>query len=180
MSILRLFLTQIWRKRRLVQRSHRILCGCGLLILMACDTDPQISNHNAQSDFLGCIDTVFVENTCSADDITTSARACTEQRHYAQAAELLVMASAYAFYNTEDTATISDTINNLFAMKLYTLKKYQQTNLLLAINALDKDQIRMQTLCQFLTDSPPASFNQDSVANNKWQQAMAFVYCNKQ
>ncbi len=183
---------------------YRIICGVGLLLLTACDAEPQApesENRPETSQSVTCIASASVKNTYSAVEITLAAKQCAEDRRYSQAAELLVIASAYRFYDMQRVADkpAHNPLDTLFSTELGSLEKYKQTNLILAINALDNDGHRMQQLCHFLATSPPPIYipryliNQgrksspegikmrlanDFNSADSWAQAIDSVYCN--
>ncbi len=104
-----------------------------LLFITISVAAPHVSQHaEIEASMLTiCLSTESVKNTLSAAEITLAAKQCADDRHYRQAAELLVIANAYGFYDRQRIIDKSndDTLDTLFSTELGSLKKYQQTNL---------------------------------------------------
>lgn len=149
---------------------------------------------------LPCIRATEVTNTSSAADVVSGAKACVDEGRYTQAAELMMVANAYAFYDTERVADKSAhaALSALFAVHFGSLSTKVREELLAAVFELDENSENKQRLCTFLTESQPPTYMPDYmiahgmdalIGNNQyplvsdfkpeksWGNALNFVDC---
>ena len=93
-----------------------------------------------------------VQNSSTAADIATGARACADAGDYDEAAELAMFASAYAFLDTlrvtDESAHIALTV--LFVDRIAGLAEAQEKEIFTAIEVLTDNGDRHHKLCTVL------------------------------
>ena len=139
-----------------------VLC---LLFLSACANTPNITRHEspgnlAATDPLPCVAATSVKNTSSAADISAGAKECAAKQEYDRAAELIMVATAYAFYDTLRVADPSahGALGALFAKDFGPMPEFQMSNVVASMDALDNDEKRKRELCSHLRSSSPPAY----------------------
>lgn len=173
--------------------------------IVGCSGHSTISHHESERDFradssLRCVDALSLTSKHSAADITVGARRCLAQKNYDRAAELMMVASAYAYYDKFRVADRSahGALNALFAKELYTFPQFERGELYVSIDKLDAGEGRKRKICRHLESNLPPSyypkymiahgmdgFSRDSqnpliTAFDKdasWRKALAFIRC---
>ena len=109
---------------------------------------------------LGCVDAETVIASDTAADIASGARACLDERDYDRMADLIVFASAYAFY---DTLRVTDPSAHaaqgaLFLDRFEDISRSQRRRLLRAVDRREGDEKRLGELCAMLVAVGPPRY----------------------
>ena len=149
---------------------------------------------------LGCVAATSVQNGSTAADIATGARACADAGNYDEAAELVMVASAYAFF---DTLRVTDksahiALTALFVDRFGGLAEAQEKEIFTAIEVLTDNGDRHHKLCTVLRRVGPPNYrptymiahglqpflnDSDEPAVRKidtsegWEKALSYVNC---
>ena len=101
---------------------------------------------------LGCEPATDVQPTSSAADVAAGAVACTEEDRFDEAAELVLVSSAYAFYDTQRVADPSahGALQALFVESFSSLTEEDASQMNDSMNVLTPDNPRHQALCESL------------------------------
>ncbi len=174
-------------------------------LLVAISANGQVINFESQGNLqttnpLDCVSALTVKPTSTAADITAGAKACAQQSKYDQAAELIMVASAYAYF---DTLRVSDktahgALTALFSKEFGSMQETERNELFASIDALDGDEQRIREICDYLVSSTPPSYVPDYMiahgmgaftdsikeplvrdfdASEGWTKSMVFVKC---
>lgn len=184
---------------------NNLLLLIGIILLSSCANNTQIINHQSKGNLaatnpLGCVSATSVKPASTAADITTGAKVCAHQSKYNNAAELIMVASAYAYFDTQRVSdkTAHSALNALFAKEFGSLPEAERQALFASIDDLNKDDAKKQEICHFLKLSEPPSYMpnymiehgmgaftdsgkeplvKDFNANEGWAKSMGFVSC---
>ncbi|WP_444935598.1 hypothetical protein ACJJIW_15160 [Microbulbifer sp. JMSA004] len=149
---------------------------------------------------LGCISATSVKSTHTPTDITAAAKTCAEEAKFDNAAELLMIASAFAYFDTQRVSdkTGHNVLRVIFNREFGSLPDQDRTKLFSSINSLDKGGARKLEVCTYLTDSEPPSYipiymishglrkftgaTEDPLikefdATESWSKSMVFIKC---
>lgn len=166
----------------------------------------QVTNHRVPgalepTHLIGCVAVPEVEPHHTAADIAYGARACAEESNFAGSAELILMASAFAFYDTRRVTdpTSHQALNALFAESIGSLPEPLPASVFTEIESLDGSRSRKEEICRTLTAANPPSYvpaymiahgmeavrggarhykePPGFVAQQSWREALAFVGC---
>jgi len=176
-----------------------------ILVLSACAGNSRISSvesegNLAESNPLPCIPANSVQNTNTPPDIAAGARSCAAKGNYDQSAELIMVASAFAFYDTQRVADKSahGALTGVFSQNFMALSEPDRKKLFSSINTLDDDKSRKDQLCSFLSASLPPNYmpnymikhgmkqftgnNEEPLigdfnSKQSWSKAIEFVKC---
>ena len=110
---------------------------------------------------LGCEPANSVSNNSSAADIVSGAVACVEEERFDDAADLVMVSSAFALFDTQRVAdkTAHGALQALYAEAFGSLPEEKASQLNDSINEMSPDNTRAQAICEYLADSePPAYF----------------------
>ena len=169
--------------------------------------DTQITDYESAGNLeatapLACIPATEVENTNSAADVAAGAKACADAGQYDQAAELIMVASAYAFYDTQRVAdeTAHGALSAVFTEQFGSLPEAERSQLFDNIDTLDSDAARKGEICEYLRASEPPTYMptymiahgmgaftgesqeplvEDFDAAGSWEKALEFVNCDR-
>lgn len=176
-------------------------------LLSACAGSQQVKHFESKGNLIStkpltCVAATSVSSSSSAADITAGAKACASAGNYKQAAKLVMVASAYAFYDTKRVADKSahGALNALFAKEFGPLPEKERNSLMANIDALAKDTKTKAEICSFLITSQPPTYmpnymiahgmgaftggSQEPLVKNfdsklSWAKAMKFVKCSR-
>lgn len=133
--------------------------------LFGCATGAQITNYEVKGNLaatnpLSCVPVSAVQPSHSAADISAGGIACAEAGDYEQAATLITVAHAYAFFDTQRVADESAHIalTTLFIRDSSTLPETQRTHIFESIKNLQSDIPRKREVCSALEESGPPSY----------------------
>ena len=141
-----------------------------VLCAMAADSEdgagsPQIIHWEtpgnlAATNPLGCVAPETVSATNTAADIASGARACLAERDYDRMADLLLVANAYAYY---DTLRVTDptahaALGALFADRFAYISRSQRRRVFRAVDKLHRDEKRVGGLCATLSAAGPPRY----------------------
>lgn len=185
---------------------NKPLTLAALFLLAGCVGTPPVTNHESVGNLattspLACVSTTQVIPTNSAADVAAGARECVRQSRYDEAAELIMVASAYAHFDTQRVADKSahSALNALFVKEFGSLPEAERNRLFASIDALDSDRSRKSAICSQLLSAPPPSYFpgymvahgmgaftgsdkepliKDFNAPEAWSRSMAFIKCN--
>ncbi len=174
-------------------------------LLVGCVNNSQVTNYKSKRNLattspLICVSSTSVGSESTAADIAAGAKDCADSSKYNEAAELLMVASAYAYFDTKRVTdkTAHGALNALFAKEFGSLSESQRKELFSSIDALDNNQPRKNEICTYLTSSPPPSYFPDYMiahgigafkgslkaplikgfnASEAWLKSMAFIKC---
>ena len=144
---------------------NKILTLACFAFLIGCANNSQITNYESKGNLaatnpLSCVSSTLVGPESTAADIAAGAKDCAESSKYNEAAELIVVASAYAFFDTQRVTdkTAHGALSALFAKEFGSLPEAQRTELFASIDALDKNKPRKNEICSYLISTPPPSY----------------------
>ncbi|MXY57740.1 MAG: hypothetical protein F4029_11150 [Gammaproteobacteria bacterium] len=120
----------------------------------------EVPGNLAATNALDCVAAETVSNSFTAADITSGARACLDMGNYDRMADLLLVANAFAYY---DTLRVTDTsahaaLSALFAEQFADISSAQRDRAGTAIDALAGDDARVGALCANLADLEPPEY----------------------
>lgn len=184
---------------------NKILVLACFALLFGCANTSQVSNYESKGNLaatnpLACVSATSVGPESTAADIAVGAKDCADLSKYKEAAELIMVASAYAFFDTRRVTdkTAHSALNALFAKELGSLPEANRNELFAHIDALDNNQPRKTEICSYLAGAPPPSYFpnymiahgmsaftgsvkepliKDFNATEAWSKSMAFVKC---
>ena len=121
------------------------------------------SQNLAATNPLGCVDANTVTTQSTAADIASGVKACLEQGDYERLGPLLMVASAYARY---DTLRVTDTtahaaLTTLFADRFADASETQVQQVLQAVDEFQNDPDRHQEVCKLLGALGPPEYRPD-------------------
>ncbi len=161
----------------------------------------QVTNYEqagnlAATNPLACVSATSVGPKSSAADIAAGARKCADQSNYNQAAELIMVASAYAHFDTQRVVdnTSHGALTALFGKEFGSLPETEKHAVFSSIESLDKNPTRKGELCSFLISAQPPSYfpgymiahgmgvtgeplMQNFDADDAWARSMSFIKC---
>ena len=182
---------------------YKVLTLCGFSLLVGCANSAQVINYEqagnlASTKPLACVSATSIGPQSSAADIAAGAKECADQSKYSQAAELIMVASAYAHFDTQRVAdkTAHGALNALFGKEFGPLPDAEKRAVFSRIEALDKNPTRKGELCSFLVSATPPSYYpgymiahgmgasgepliKDFDAGAAWSRSMAFINCGR-
>lgn len=129
--------------------------------------------------------------------IAHRARTCVDQENYSQAAELVMVASAFAFYDTQRVAGVEprSALDSIFTEEFDGVSDEKKQKLFAAFNTLNQNARQQQQVCSYLNVAEPPSYypeymiakatdgNDDQSlvsdfdADKTWDQTLIFVRC---
>ncbi|WP_444917594.1 hypothetical protein [Microbulbifer sp. JMSA003] len=159
-----------------------------------------VSKDSQATSPLGCISATSVLSTHTPTDITAAAKTCTEQSKFDEAAELLMVASAFAYFDTQRVSdkTGHNVLRVIFNKKFNSMPEGDRKKLFASINSLDQGGARKLEVCNYLTAAKPPSYIpsymishglrkftgvteapliKDFDADQSWLNSMVFVKC---
>ncbi len=155
-------------------RTHRVgLAVVSAMVLCAMVADsaqdrpgrPRIINWESPGNLaatnpLGCVASETVSATDTAADIASGVRACIKEGDYDRMADLVLVANAYAYY---DTLRVTDptahaAVTALFADRFLGLSRSQRRRVLRAVEKLRGDEKRIGGLCATLAAVGPPRY----------------------
>ena len=126
---------------------------------------PQIINWESPGNLaatnpLGCVAAETVSATDTAADIASGARACLDEREYERMADLLLLANAYATY---DTLRVTDrtahaAVIALVADRFVDVSRRERRRVLRAAEKLRGDEKRIGALCATMAAAGPPHY----------------------
>lgn len=184
---------------------NKVLTLVCFTFLVGCANKSQTTNYERKGNFaatnpLVCVNSTSVGSESTAADIAAGAKNCTESSKYNEAAELIMIASAYAYFDTQRVTdkTAHGALNALFAKEFGSLPEAKRNELFSSINALDNNQPRKSEICTYLISAPPPSYFpeymiahgvgaftgstkepliKDFSPSEAWSKSMVFVKC---
>ena len=184
---------------------NKVLTLFCFAFLIGCANNSQVTNYEskgnlAATDPLVCVNSTSVGPESTAADIAAGAKDCAESSKYSEAAELIMVASAYAYFDTQRVSDKSahGALNALFAKEFGSLSEAQRKELFSSIDALDNNQTRKSEICTYLISAPTPSYFpeymiahgmgaftgspkepliKDFDASEAWSKSMVFVKC---
>ena len=175
------------------------------MLLIGCANASEATNYEYKGNLaptqpLGCVNFASISPQNTAADIAAGAKDCAHSSKYDKAAGLIMVASAYAYFDTQRVAdkTAHGALNALFAKEFGSLTVTKKNKLLSGVNALDNNQSKKREICTFLTSAPlPSYFPEYMIAHGMgvftgspkepiienfnsseaWSKAMQFVKC---
>jgi len=173
--------------------------------LVGCANNAQFTNYESEGDLaatnpLPCVSATSVSSASTAADIAAGAKECAFQAKYNESAELIMVASAYAFFDTQRVAdkTAHSALSALFAKEFGSLPEKVRNELLSSIDALNNNQPRKNEICSYLlSSSEPSYFPKYMIAHGMgsftesakeplinsfnaseaWSESMAYIKC---
>jgi len=177
----------------------------GLGLLAGCANNAQVTNYESKGNLaatnpLPCVNATSINSESTAADIAAGAKECVKQSKYGEAAELIMVASAYAHFDTQRVSDKSahGALNALFAKEFGSLKETDRNKLFSSIDALDNNQPRKKEVCSHLVSAQPPSYFPNYMiahgmgaftgsskeplikhfnASEAWSKSMVFVKC---
>lgn len=173
-------------------------------LLSACASAPKTAVDHSQalspSQVLHCIEFDSASPEYSAADLAGAAQNCVHEGRFDNAAELVLVASAFAHF---DTLRVSDSSahsaqKHLFSKHFLSLDNEPRDRLLAAIYTLDQDSDRKALVCRVMSamqppqylplymiahgkaaqaDNANTSLHKSYDAEANWLQAQSFVRC---
>ncbi len=184
---------------------NKFLSFISISLLAGCANNAQITNYEIKGNLaatnpLACVSALSVKSTSTAADITAGAKECAGQSKYSEAAALIMVASAYAHFDTQRVAdkTAHSALNALFAKEFGSLPETKRNELFTSIDALDQDNEAKQEICGYLKSSTPPSYMPNYMiahgmgaftgsvkeplikgfnVSESWSKSMVFVKC---
>jgi hypothetical protein len=174
--------------------------------LLSSPVGAQITAHRAPGALaptmnVGCIGASGIDSNHTAADIAYGARSCAEREDFSGSADLVLIASAFAFFDTKRISdqTAHQALNALFAEAIGSLPEPLPASVFAEINALDGPESRKPGLCRTLENvgppryvptymlahgmealrgrprayKPPRGFKAEAA----WKESLAFVGC---
>ena len=177
----------------------------GLALLAGCANNAPVSNYETKGNLaamnpLPCVNATTVNSESTAADIAAGAKECVKQSKFGEAAELILVASAYVHFDTQRVSDKSahGALNALFAKEFGSLTESDRNKLFSSIDVLDNNQARKKEICSYLVSAqPPSYFPNYMIAhgmgaftgsseeplitnfnvNEAWSKSMVFVKC---
>ncbi|AWF80959.1 hypothetical protein BTJ40_09130 [Microbulbifer sp. A4B17] len=184
---------------------RKILSSILALAFLVCAHGAKSSNYVARDSQnaappIGCISATSVKATHTPTDITAAAKKCADESKFDEAAELLMVASAFAYFDTQRVSdkTGHNVLRVIFNKEFGPLPDQERAKLFSSINSLDKGGARKLEVCTYLRSSEPPSYIpsymishglrkftgateepliKDFNANESWYKAMVFIKC---
>lgn len=144
------------------------ICICLLLgIMTACsshlltlkptfDRSKRFTAYNP----LSCVAFSNVQPTHTIVDIMSGVGDCVNQERYHTAAELMMIAGSFAFFDTQRTSDeeASEAIKAVFQSEFNTMPRSKRKWLFAGLDALDANEQRRANICRYLHQLPPPSY----------------------
>ncbi len=184
---------------------NKVLILVCFTLLVGCANNTQVTNYESKGNLAAnnpivCVSYTSVGSESTPADIVTGAKDCAKAYKYNEAAELLMVASAYAYFDTQRVTdkTAHDALNALFSKEFGFLTEVERIELLSSIDALDNKQPRKSEICAYLISAPLPSYFPDYMiaqgmgtftdssneplikdfnAIEAWSNSMAFIKC---
>ncbi len=184
---------------------NKVLTLACFTFLVGCANNSQITNYESKGNLaatnpLACVSYTSVGPERTAADIAAGAKDCAESSKYNEAAELIMVASAYAYFDTQRVAdkTAHGALNALFAKEFGSLPEAKRSELFSSIEALDSNDLRKSEICTYLISATPPSYFPDYMIahgmgeftgsskeplitnfnpSEAWSKSMVFVKC---
>ncbi|MCO1335965.1 hypothetical protein MO867_16650 [Microbulbifer sp. OS29] len=165
----------------------------------------EVADHSDKSNLtknppLGCVNATSITSINTAADITAGAKVCAEQSKFSEAAELIMVAIAFAYFDTQRVTDKSahGALSALFEKEFSSIDPLNRKKLFTSINALDKGNERKREICSYLEASEPPTYipnymishgmgsytnsskepiAEDFDASKGWSRSMAFIKC---
>lgn len=173
--------------------------------LVGCAANSPITNFESKGGLeatnpLACVSATSVGPASTAADIIAGAKDCESQAKLNETAELIMVASAYAFYDTQRVAdkTAHSALTALIAKAFGSLPETNRAKLFAGVKALGDDKLRKGAICTYLRSATPptyfpnymiahgmAAFSgavkepliKDFNSDQAWSKSMVFVKC---
>src|SRR5690606_5766422 len=101
-----------------------------------------------------------VTTNSTAADVAAGAKACASSREYDAAAELFMVASAFAYFDTQRVVdeTAHEAVGVLPIKAFGELAEERLERVIEAIEVLDQNLVRKETICAHLRNSKPPTY----------------------
>ena len=190
---------------RNIEHMNKFLSLACFTFLVGCANNSQVTNYESKGNLaatnpLVCVSPTSVGPESTAADIAAGGKDCAESSKYNEAAELIMIASAYAYFDTQRVTdkTAHGALNALFAKEFGSLPEAQKNELFSSIDALDNNLPRKSEICSYLISAPPPSYFPNYMiahgmgaftgsskeplikgfnASEAWSKSLAFVKC---
>lgn len=176
-----------------------------IFLVNACASEPEPTEYERvyqlePSNPLSCIGYREVTNLHSPPDLVAGANKCVEDNNYQGAAELLMIAGSFAFYDAQrvNDHTAHGVWHTLLAKSLGALPQSQKVELFANLDALSRSSEETDRMCSHLAAIDPPAYSPDYMLNqglnaryasitealkkdfeatNNWKAAREYVKC---
>ncbi len=190
---------------RNIEHMNKVFTLICFTFLAGCANNSQITNYESKGNLaatnpLACVSSTSVGPESTAADIAAGAKDCAKSSKYNEAAELIMVASAYAYFDTQRVAdkNAHGALNALFAKEFGSLPEAERSELFSSIDALDSNDLRKSEICAYLSSAAPPTYYPDYMIahgmgafsgstkeplitnfnpSDAWSKSMAFLKC---
>ena len=189
-----------------MEKINKLSTLLSIALLSGCANKSQITNYEtienlAATNPLSCVKAESIGPESTAADITVGAKACLNLSKFDEAAELIMVASAYAYFDTLRVADNSahGALTAIFTKHFGSIPEADKKELFASIGALDNNPSRKSELCSHLSSAPPPSYFpnymiahgmgsftnsttegplvKDFDSSDAWSKSMVFIKC---